>query len=165
MIWEKIDKVLERVRGTGFRTVYAHCDVPCGIYDPHEAQVSAHTVIRMMGLIEAIPEPTKNEHTHRLSRYTNVKEEHAEKLKHEIRVLYGDYFKDDHFEKFPELQGLILKALRLASKARQEVNTKVAQDLLTTTQNIAEIFWKTKGMEPVRIPSSYPTGGEIVVHK
>jgi len=165
MIWEKIDKFLKKVRGTGFRTVYAHCDVPCGIYDPYKAQVLAHTVIRMMGLIEAIPEPTKNEHIHRLTRYTQVKEEHAEKLKHEIRVLYGDYFKDNHFEKFPELQGLILKALRQASKARQEVSTEMSQDLLTTVQKIAEIFWKTKGLEPVRISSSYPTGGEIVVHK
>ncbi|MBR9680401.1 MAG: superoxide dismutase, Ni [Candidatus Altiarchaeota archaeon] len=157
--------MLKFSRGTGFRKVHAHCDVPCGIYDTYEAQVCAHTIIRMVGLIEAIPEPSKNEHVHRIARYTKVKEDHAEKLKQEVRILYGDYFKENHFKENSELNSLILEILKLASKTKQEINTSIAQTLLNKTQKLAEIFYKTKGLETLRIPSTYPTGGEIVVHK
>ncbi|MBR9689398.1 MAG: superoxide dismutase, Ni [Candidatus Altiarchaeota archaeon] len=156
---KKIDSLI------GFREASAHCDVPCGIYDPHLTQLAAHTVIRMTKLIKAFPEPTKNEHVHRIVRYTQVKDEYAELCKHELRILFGDYFKEKHIQEYPELPKLFVNALRLASKARQEINTEASNELLTTVQKIAEIFWKTKGLEPVRVKSPYPTGGEMVLHK
>ena len=143
----------------GFKTVSAHCDIPCGIYDPHHAQLAAHTVVRMTDLIN------KTKNAHQVTRYTVVKEEHAELLKHEIRVLWGDYFKESHEKEHPELAGLVKKSLQQASKARQGIDMKVAEELLTTVQEIAEIFWKTKGLEPVRVKAPYPTGGEIILHK
>lgn len=150
---------------------YGHCDIPCGIYDPHNAQMAAHTVIRMTNLIRdlkidqnaSIEERKK--FIHALSRYTKVKEEHAEIVKHEIRVLWGDYFKDEHLNKYPELHDLVFKTMKLASKARQEVNIDAANNLLETVQEIAEIFWKTKSIKSTKINAPYPSGGTIIIPK
>lgn len=150
-------------------TVHAHCDIPCGIYDPHQAQLAALTIIRMNQLIAELPKPgpqttpeERDAYVHKLSRYTQVKEEHAEACKRELRVLWGDYFTPEHVQKFPELHGLFWDAMKLASKARQEVSLQVAQDLLTKVQKIGELFWKTKGAEVRRQPSLQKAGGELV---
>jgi nickel superoxide dismutase len=147
-------------------TAFAHCDIPCGIYDPYYAQTAAHTVIRMTQLIQdAKQEENEKELIHNISRYTKIKDEHAEIVKHEIRVIFGDYFKDEHLEQYPDLPNLVRKILKLASIARQEVDMQAAQDLLNSVQEFAEIFYKTKGLEVVRVKSPYPTGGEMVVYK
>src|SRR3989338_4298890 len=140
------------------RPVYAHCDIPCGIYDPHAAQMAAHTVLRMTQLIrEAKDDPVK------LARLAHVKEEHAEIVKHEVTVIWGDYFKEENSKDVPDLSDKVWKILKLASKCKQGTDEAVAQELLTAVQEFAEIFWKSKGLEPVRIPSSYPTEGVIVL--
>jgi nickel superoxide dismutase len=147
------------------QTIYAHCDIPCGIYDPHTAQLAAHTVIRMTNLLNELPDEDSKEREHKLSRYTAVKEEHAELVKKEVRVIWGDYFKSEHLEKFPKLHELVFDIMKLASRARQEINLEASQQLLAKVQEFAEIFFKTKGVEPVRIKTVYPTEGEIVVYK
>ena len=147
------------------KTAYAHCDIPCGIYDPHQAQLGAHTVIRMTQLITEAHDDDPKLLAHRIARLTKIKEEHAELVKQEVRVIWGDYFKDEHLEKFPDLHSLVFKIMKLASKARQEVDMEAANQLLAATQEFAEIFFKSKGLEPVRVKSPYPTGGEIVLHK
>lgn len=151
---------------------YAHCDIPCGIYDPHLAQVAAHTVIRMTSLINECKISSENssleerkEFIHNITRYTKIKEEHAEIIKHEIRVIWGDYFKEEHLKEYPEINGLVFKIMKLASKARQEIDIQITQDLLLAVQEFAEVFYKTKKLIPVKIPSSFPTGGEIVIYK
>lgn len=151
---------------------YAHCDIPCGIYDPHLAQLAAHTVIRMTSLINDLTASSKNppfeerkEIIHNIARYTKVKEEHAEIVKHEIRVIWGDYFKEEHLKEYPKLHGLVFKIMKLASSARQEISMSHAQELLAAVQEFAEIFYKTKKLTPLRVPSPYPTGGELVLYK
>ncbi len=150
------------------KTIYAHCDIPCGIYDPHNMQMAAHTVIRMTQMIQdlhAHEGEDEKQFMHQMVRLTKVKEEHAELLKHELRVLYGDYFKSEHLEKYPELSDLVFKTLKLASKAKQEINMKVSEELLKNTQRVAEIFFETKGLTPKRVKSPYPTEREIVVYE
>lgn len=152
--------------------VYAHCDIPCGIYDPHHAQMAAHTVIRMTSLITDIkassdnaPFEERKKIIHQIARLTKIKEEHAEVVKHEIRVLWGDYFKEEHLKDNPKLHEIVFKTLKLASKARQEINMDAAKELLAAVQEIAEIFWKTKDRKTVRVPSGYPSGGNMVLPK
>jgi nickel superoxide dismutase len=140
-------------------TVSAHCDVPCGIYDPHLAQVAAHTVVRMTALIK------EHKEAHDIARYTAVKEEHAELVKHEIRIIWGDAIKPEHVEKFPDIHEKVWDIMKLASTCKQEVNPEAAQKLLTEVQEFAEIFWETKGVTAVRVKAPYPTGGELVLHK
>jgi len=151
------------------RDVDAHCDIPCGIYDPHTAQLAALTVIRMDQLIAALPAPGPQmapedgqTYVHKLGRYTEAKDQHAEACKRELRVLWADYFTPDHLQKHPQLHGLFWEAMKLASKARQEVNLQAAQDLLGKVQSIAEIFWNTKGFDTRRQPSGHAVGGDLV---
>ena len=153
-------------------TAYAHCDIPCGIYDPHQAQLAAHTVIRMTSLINGLKVSSDNPSFEerkkiisQISRLTKVKEEHAELVKHEVRILWGDYFKEEHLKQYPNLHNLVFKTMKLASKARQEINIDAANELLVVVHEIAEIFFKTKNRKSVRVPSVYPTGLEMVLPK
>ncbi len=150
-------------------TVHAHCDIPCGIYDPHLAQIAAQTVVRMNQLIDDLARPDANagkeEHDryyNSLARYIAVKEEHAELCKHEVRVIWGDYFKPEHQEKHPELSTIVWNIMKLGSKVRQNVDMQAAQDLLAEVQTFAEIFWTTKDASVKRQPSRQAVGGESV---
>lgn len=151
---------------THFDTVDAHCDIPCGIYDPHQAQIGALTVIRMVDLIqEHTKEHDTMDHTefiNSMARYIAVKEEHAELTKHEIRVIWGDFIKEAHLEEYPQLNGLVHKIMTLGSKARQTVNRETAMALLDAVNEFAEIFWQIKGKETKRVKAPYAPAEEVV---
>jgi len=130
--------------------VYAHCDIPCGIYDPYQAQIAAHTVIRMVNLLDEVnassPEPDFDERKRiisRVARLTSVKEEHAEIVKREVRILWGDYFKPEHLEQFPNLHETFWKAAKLCSKVKQEINMDAAKELQKAVEEVADIFEKS----------------------
>jgi nickel superoxide dismutase len=156
-----LDKILP------LKTAYAHCDIPCGIYDPHNAQVAAHTVLRMTKMIGDLHKEGEDEkaYFHQLARLQKVKEDHAELLKHEVRVIWGDYFKEENYKDLPALHEKVFKIMKLASKARQSIDEAVCNDLMAATMEFAEIFYTSKGVTPVRVKSVYPTEGEIVVYK
>jgi nickel superoxide dismutase len=165
---DSIDRLRDRVHPP--QPADAHCDIPCGIYDPHEAQISALTVLRMDQLIgELAPPATEAKPEERaaygskLARYTAVKESHAERVKAEVRVIWGDYFTPDHVKQFPSAHELVFKILKAASKARQGTAIADAQELLKLVQEFAEIFWQTKGAKTRRQPSLQKSGGELVV--
>lgn len=154
------------------KKAFAHCDIPCGIYDPHQAQLAAHTVIRMTQLIGEVSvsgsEPSFEERKKiisQVSRLTHVKEEHSSLLESELMTLKNDYFKEEHFKEYPNLNELFNKTLKSLTKARQNIDIESSQEALSGVQEIAEIFFKTKGVESVRVKSVYTTGGEIVLHK
>ena len=148
---------------------HAHCDVPCGIYDPHQSQVAALTILRMNQLIRDLPKPDAHApadevevHDAKLGRYIASKEEHAEMCKRELRILWGDYFNPTHLEQHPDVHTLFWNAMKLASRTRQEVDLAAAEQLLATTQQIAELFWETKGAQTQRVPTRHAVGGELV---
>ena len=149
---------------------YAHCDIPCGIYDPHAAQIAALTVIRMVQLTQALQKPadgaSKEEwdtYAMQISRYAAVKEEHARIAEHEIIILWTDYFKPEHLEKHPTLHDVVWKTAKLTSTVKQQLNMDAAQQLLAGTHQIADIFWDTKGVKTRRQPSNQgAVGGELV---
>jgi nickel superoxide dismutase len=150
--------------------VYAHCDIPCGIYDPHEAQIAALTVLRMDQLIAEAAAPAASAsaeeraaYVSKLARYALVKEQHAERVKHEVRVIWGDYVTPDHAKAHPQLADLVVRILKQASKARQSTTLADAQELLKLVQEFAEVFWLTKGAKTRRQPSLQKSGGELVV--
>lgn len=149
-------------------TVYAHCDIPCGIYDPHQAQIGALTVIRMMDLLQELEtthQKQDKEYHHSQTRAILVKEEHAELVKKEIRVIWGDYFKKEHFEKYPELTPLVHEIMQIGSKARQGMDREIGLQLLEAVNKFAEIFWKTKNLETKRVKTPYKPEAEIVMPK
>jgi nickel superoxide dismutase len=152
------------------RAVYAHCDIPCGIYDPHEAQIAALTVIRMDQLIAELAMPPMDAkpedraaYASKLARYTAVKESHSERVKSEVRVIWGDFFTPEHAQKFPQVHDLVWKIMKQASKTRQGTNVADAQELLKLVQEFAELFWQAKGAKSHRVPSMQKPGGELVV--
>ena len=123
--------------------VHAHCDVPCGIYDPSGAVVAAKTVARMVELIGQI-EVTDSASRNKLVRCITTKEEHAEKVKHEVQVIWSDYFKPEHLAKFPDLHDKVWKLLKLASKNKQNVDAAAAAELVAATEAFAATFVASK---------------------
>ena len=118
----------------------AHCDLPCGVYDPAQARIEAESV-------KAIAEKYQsNEDPEFRARALLIKEQRSELVKHHLWVLWTDYFKPPHFEKYPELHQLVNEATKLAgaSGTKGSVDPKVAQDLLDKIDQIAKIFWETK---------------------
>ena len=154
-----IDKTLKESK------VYAHCDIPCGIYDPHSAQVGAHTVIRMTSLLQDLKRENETKAEHDIARITHVKEEHGHLIEDELGTLENDYFKPEHFEQHPNLKELLKKAVKLSIGVRQNIDMEAAKELLETVLQISEIFYKTKNVTPIRVKSVYPTEGEIVTYK
>jgi nickel superoxide dismutase len=166
-----VDRVLEKFdRVAPPSDAFAHCDVPCGIYDPHMAQIAALTVIRMVQLIEGLQQPGANAskaewdtYGMQISRYTATKEEHARLCEHELIILWTDYFRPEHLEKHPNLHDVVWKTAKLTSTVKQQINMDAAQQLLAGCQQIAEMFWDTKGVATKRQSANQgAVGGELV---
>lgn len=127
--------------------VAAHCDVPCGIYDPHTAHIAAKTVARMVEKLEALTTPgaeaTKEmvlAFQNTASRMIATKEQHAELCKRELFILWTDYFQEKHLTQFPMLHETFWKAAKLCSKNKQEVSTEAANALMKAVEDIAAMF-------------------------
>jgi len=119
---------------------HAHCDLPCGVYDPAQARVEAQSVKAIMEKFHATDDPEFR------ARALVIKEQRAELVKHHLWVLWTDYFKPPHFEAYPQLHGLFNEATKLAGAggAKGSTDAAVADSLLAKIDQIAEIFWATK---------------------
>ena len=119
-------------------TVHAHCDLPCGVYDPAQARIEAESVKGCMEKFNGSDDQVFK------TRAVIIKEQRAELVKHHLWVLWTDYFKPDHLEKYPQLHELFWKATKAAGEAKKTTDTKVADDLLGQIAEIDKIFWETK---------------------
>ena len=122
------------------RVVHAHCDVPCGVYDPAQARIEAESVKACQQKYQDSDDPVFKE------RAVTIKEERADLVKHHLWVLWTDYFKPPHFEKYPELHQLFNEATKAAGTAgaKGTVDPGEAQKLLDKIAEIDKIFWETK---------------------
>jgi nickel superoxide dismutase len=148
-----------------FDVAQAHCDIPCGIYDPITAQIAALTVVRMVDLMKDLEANHKEhdlEYFNSMARYIAVKEEHAEKVKHEIRVIWGDYIKQAHLDKHPGLHTVVHNIMQLGSKSRQTADRDTAVKLVEEVNQFAEIFWSTKDIKVKRSTAPYKPSLEVV---
>lgn len=133
----------------------AHCDIPCGIYDPTPAKIAAKTMVRMLEQVDALEKPDwadKHMVGHYLQSVTRrvaTKDEHAEKCKQELYVLWSDFFKPEHLKDFPDLHDRFWKAIKLCSKVRQDGDTESAKQLLDAVDGIAHMFYSAKS-DPAR---------------
>lgn len=139
------DLLLTLARLLPANVAYAHCDIPCGIYDPKAAQVAAATVLKMVQLINDLPKenPTVNDRN-KFVRCVLTKEEHASKCKEELLILWTDYFKSEHLSMFPKLHETFWNAAKLCSKNKQGVSIEAAQELIRAVDEIAGMFQETK---------------------
>jgi nickel superoxide dismutase len=126
------------------KTVSAHCDVPCGIYETDTMSHAAATCLKMIDKIEELGEIDSPEKHNNFVRMVMTKEKHAERCKREIAVLWGDYFKPEHLEKFPDLHDTVWKTLKQASKVKQTVSRDEAQKLVDMVHELSHIFADSK---------------------
>jgi nickel superoxide dismutase len=121
-------------------TVSAHCDLPCGIYDPAQARIEAESVKAIIEKYESNEDPVFR------ARALIIKEQRSELVKHHLWVLWTDYFKPPHFEKYPQLHQLFNEATKLAGAAGTKggADNGKADELLAKIDEISKIFWETK---------------------
>jgi nickel superoxide dismutase len=127
------------------RVVYAHCDIPCGIYDPEQARIEAESCYKIIGMYEASDDALFK------ARCIHVKEERAELVKHHLDVLWHDYFKPEHLEQYPDLHETFWKATKQASKVKQSLDLGAARELLSMIDTIDEMWKATGGLEKARV--------------
>ena len=146
------------------REVKAHCDIPCAVYDPAVAQYAALSVVRFLDLIAEMPDSldSKKDLTH-LSRLVQQKEDHAIEVKDAVRTIWGDYFKQPHMEKYPEIHDLAHSIMMTASKCKQEIERQNGIDLIEKVNRFAEIFWATKEVSTEIKKSLNPPHMQMVV--
>ena len=120
------------------RVVHAHCDLPCGVYDPAQARIEAQSVDKIIEKYHA-----SDDHDFR-TRCLIIKEQRAELVKHHLWVLWTDYFKPHHLEQFPNLHDLFWRATKTAGETKHSTDPAVAKQLLELIDEIDSIFQKTK---------------------
>ncbi|MEL7538255.1 MAG: superoxide dismutase, Ni [Pseudomonadota bacterium] len=148
-------------------TASAHCDIPCKIYDPSTAQIAALSVIRFLDLIaelEGKSDLTLADHA-QLARLVREKEIHAAKVKDEVRVIWGDYFKAPQFEKFPDIHSLVHNIMLAGSACKQHIDRANGVKLLELVNEFAAAFWATKGVDTFTADCPYPPSEPTVYPK
>lgn len=150
-----------------FHTVSAHCDVPCGIYDTTPAQIAALSVLRFLNQVAELGDDIAQhpEKQAKLVRLVNEKEAHAEKVKHEIRVIWGDYFKGELLEKYPNIHELTHQIMMTGSASKQSLEVANGEKLVDLLNQFAEIFWESKGVATYRAICPYAPKVEVVYPK
>ncbi len=134
------------------RLAHGHCHVPCGIYDPVFAVNAAETVVKMVEQLQALEEPgadasaaERQKYAHDVARRVANKEDHAKKCKYELLdVLWSQYFKPAHVERWPDLHDKFFRAGHLCTQNMQEIDAGKAQELLDLTKEIGDIFVESK---------------------
>lgn len=133
--------------------VHAHCDGPCGVYDPSSARVAAEAVLSMTKKLIDLEVPPAGDkaalikYNNTFSRYVAIKEEQAQLTKEELLILWTDYFKPQHLEQYPDLHDTFWKAAKLCSACKVEVSLQHAQELMAAVEKIHGMFWATKSRD------------------
>jgi nickel superoxide dismutase len=120
------------------KPVHAHCDLPCGVYDPAQARIEAESVHEIMKKYAGL------EHEEDRWRAVFIKEQRAELVKHHLWVLWTDYFKPEHLEKYPDLHEKFWKTTKQAGNCKKTTDPAEGQKLLDMIDDIAKIFAETK---------------------
>ena len=133
--------------------IEAHCDGPCGIYDPASARIAAEAVLSMTKKMADLSTPDSSNsaamsaYLNTMSRYASIKEQEAKKCKDELLVLWTDFFKPEHLEAHPNLHEIFWNAAKLCSACKVEVSIDHATELLEKVKEVHELFWSVKGRD------------------
>lgn len=145
--------MFEKLNEMNFEIAEAHCDGPCGVYDPAQARIEAESVLQLTKKIldlkmpEGGDEKANAAYQNTLTRFIVIKEQRAELAKHHLLVLWTDYFKPAHLEKYADLHEIFWKAAKACSSCKQEVSLEHAEELMNYIKQVHEIFWETKGRD------------------
>jgi len=157
-LFKSIDKALH------FKTVKAHCDIPCKIYDPSTAQLAALSCVRLMDLIKEVED--KGElgvaDYAQVARLVSEKESASTEVKEAVRIIWGDYFKAPQFEQLPHAHELTHTIMLQASKCKQSITREEGEKLVELVNEFAAAFWLTKGVETYTAACPYPPALDVV---
>lgn len=128
---------------------HAHCDGPCGVYDPAGARIAAEAVLSMEKKIAALGDAQDDATKNTRIRFTAIKEQQAELCKKELDIIWHDYFKPEHLEKYPDLHDTFWKAAKLCSKNKTEQDPANGEALMAAVENIHNIYWGSKNRTDV----------------
>ncbi len=134
-------------------TVHAHCDGPCGVYDPASARIAGEAVLSMTKKLLDLKAPDTGDdkvllaYHNTMTRYIQIKEEEAQKCKDEVLILWTDFFKPAHLEAHPDLHDLFWQTAKLCSANKQEVSLEHAEELMVNLEKIHMLFWEVKGRD------------------
>jgi nickel superoxide dismutase len=117
----------------------AHCDLPCGVYDPAQARIEAESVLGCQEKYQSSDDEVFRQ------RAVLIKEERADLVKHHLWVLWTDYFKPEHAENYPQLHQLFWDATKAAGETKKSQDPETGKKLLELIAEIDTIFWETKG--------------------
>jgi nickel superoxide dismutase len=120
------------------RTVHAHCDLPCGIYDPAQARIEAESVKACQEKYQGSDDAIFKD------RAISIKEQRANLVKEHLWVLWTDYFKPEHLENYPQLHELFWNATKEAGNAKRSEDPAQGQKLLDAIDELSKVFWETK---------------------
>jgi nickel superoxide dismutase len=128
------------------RLVHAHCDLPCGVYDPAQARIEAESVKAIQTRYQDADKMKSGAETveEYRSRCLGIKEQRADLVKEHLWVLWTDYFKPEHLEKYPDLHDKFWKATKEAGLAKKSQDPEQGQKLLDAIDELGKIFWETK---------------------
>jgi nickel superoxide dismutase len=116
----------------------AHCDLPCGVYDPEQARIEAESCYRIIVKYNGSDDPVLR------TRAIAIKERQADLVKHHLDTLWHDYFKPEHLEVVPNLHQLFWDANKQVSKVKASTNLEDAQQLLDLIDQV-DAAWKATG--------------------
>jgi nickel superoxide dismutase len=126
----------------GVTVAAAHCDLPCGVYDPAQARIEAESVMKIQEKYQDSDDEVFRQ------RCVLIKEERADLVKHHLWVLWTDYFTDEHLERWPNLHELFWRATKLAGEAKSSEDPSQGKQLLDAIDEISDVFWESKGEKP-----------------
>ena len=158
---QKLRQKISKIISKAIPAAQAHCDGPCGIYDPAAARITGEAVRSMTKKILALPLPDASDaaavarYNNTIGRYVAIKEEQAEHTKRDLLILWTDFFKPEHVKANPDLHDIFWKAAKLCSACKVEVSAQHADELMDAIEKIHNLFWKAKG----RDVSFYLAGG------
>jgi len=158
MLYDLISKFDDKIEDAS-----AHCDIPCGIYDPQPALYHALSTVRQMDILLGLAGKEMTVfNAMQVARNTAEKEKQAEKVKHEIRIIWGDFIKGDKLEKFPQAHDLAHKIMMKASSCKQDLHREDGEALVELVNEFAEMFWDMKGVKHKRVTAPYAPALEVV---
>ena len=141
--------------------VFAHCQIPCGIYDDVLRVVSIQEdIATIQKSIDKIQELGDSKNTaqnqNQLIRWVNNKESHAQK----IQDVISEYFlaqrikpktsNDKDYEKYVMLSTSCQKIIFYAMKCKQNVDTQYVEKLSAELESFVVVYLDKHGKEHLR---------------
>jgi len=145
-------------------TTSAHCDIPCGVYDARTIMYHAVSTLRQIDILLSLKDKGLSETAFamQVARNTAEKEHQAELVKHETRIIWGDFMKGDHLKKHPGAHELAHKIMLAGSACKQDLHREDGEKLVALCNEFSEMFWDMKGVKTKTVPCPYAPNVDVV---